>query len=87
MYEIRLKRSVLKFLKDQDKKVQRQLFKRIESLATDPFPTGCKKLSSDIYRIRSGVYRVIYHVQQKKLIIDVVKVGQRQSVYKHLCFQ
>ncbi|MFC1765005.1 type II toxin-antitoxin system RelE/ParE family toxin [Planctomycetota bacterium] len=87
MYEIRLKRSVVKFLKDQEKKVQRQIYRHIESLSENPFPVGCKKLEDDIYRVRSGVYRIIYHVRQQKLVIDVVKIGHRQSVYKHLDLQ
>ena len=87
MYEVRLKRSVEKFLSEPVLKLRRQLFKKIESLAENPFPPGSKKLSNDIYRIRSGNYRIIYQVKQSKLLVLVVKVGHRQGSYRHLDFQ
>jgi mRNA interferase RelE/StbE len=55
-YEIRIKPSAVKDLEGISTKQQRQrIVKRIQDLAQDPYPHGCKKLSGmEKYRIRVG---------------------------------
>lgn len=64
--------------------VQRRVVAKLFALADDPRPAGCKKLSrpDDLYRIRIGDYRVIYHIQDRNLIVTIVKVGHRGGVYE-----
>jgi mRNA interferase RelE/StbE len=52
-------------------------------LSADPRPPGCKKLAreEDLYRVRVGDYRIIYAVQDRILVVEVVKVGHRSWVY------
>lgn len=85
-YELRIKKSAAKELEAVSRKADRQrLVQRIQSLADDPRPPGCKKLSgSNKYRIRQGNYRVVYSVEDNKLIVYVVKIGDRKGVYKAL---
>ena len=47
-------------------------------------PPGVRKLkhTDDIYRLRVGCYRIIYQIADKKLIVLVVKVGDRKDVYR-----
>ena len=56
----------------------------MKSLQHDPRPSGVKKLGGedDLYRIREGDYRIIYTVQDKELIVLVVKIGDRKEVYR-----
>jgi mRNA interferase RelE/StbE len=55
----------------------------IRALGEAPRPQGCKKLSnSEYWRIRVGVYRVLYKIEEKRLLILVVKVGHRREVYR-----
>src|SRR5467141_3577883 len=44
-----------------------RLAKRIDALATDPRPSGVKKLggTEDLYRLRGGDYRVIYLIEDR----------------------
>ena len=58
--------------------------KRILSLGENPRPVGSKKLTDedDLYRLRIGDYRVIYQVQDKVLLVLVVKIGNRREVYR-----
>ncbi len=64
------------------KKIRQQLVRRIQHLAENPRPSGCQKLSGhDRYRIRQGVYRIVYAVEDDKLVVYVVKVGHRKDVY------
>lgn len=56
---------------------------RIESLAQDPRPAGCEKLSAeDKYRIRQGDYRVVYQVEDDTREVTVFKIGHRREVYR-----
>ncbi len=85
MYKIELKPQAAKFIAAQPKKLQRQLIAHIELLAIDPRPAGAKLLHTKekLYRIRSGDYRVIYQIQDKILLVAVVKVGDRKDVDRH----
>jgi mRNA interferase RelE/StbE len=64
--------------------VQKRIVKRLKSLRENPRPQGVKKLAGeeDLYRIREGDYRIIYTIQDKKLIVLVVKIGDRKDVYR-----
>ena len=62
---------------------RRRIVRRIENLAEEPRPPGCEKLSGeDKYRVRQGNYRIVYAVEDEKLVVYVVKVGHRREVYR-----
>jgi mRNA interferase RelE/StbE len=54
------------------------------SRGVNPRPDGCRKLAgaSMTYRIRVGRYRVVYTVEDDRLIVEIVRVGHRSSVYR-----
>jgi len=58
--------------------------KRIDSLATTPRPPGCKKLTGPepLYRIRVGDFRVIYSIEDRRLLVLVIRVGNRRDIYR-----
>ncbi len=60
----------------------------IDALAINPRPHGYKKLRGveDIYRVRSGGYRVLYQINDDAQLLEVliVKVGDRADVYRYL---
>ena len=60
-----------------------RVVRAIGELATTPRPRGCRKLAGheDVYRIRVGMYRVIYSIDDRRIIIVVLKLGHRKSVY------
>ena len=65
------------------KKLRRAIVARIRSLATDPRPPGCVKLSgADKYRVRHGAYRILYRIEDDRLIVVVVRVAHRKSAYR-----
>jgi mRNA interferase RelE/StbE len=51
-----------------------------------PRPPGCVKLTGypNLYRIRVGNYRIVYEIQDAKLIIIVITVADRKDVYRDL---
>ena len=54
------------------------------SLGENPRPEGYIKLkgSDHLFRIRVGPYRIIYTIQDDKLIVLVLEIGDRKEVYK-----
>lgn len=82
-YKIVFKRSVAKDLRPIPNQDVTRILSRIDLLAVDPRPSGAEKLSGqEKYRIRQGVYRIIYEIVDEELIVVVVKVGHRRDVYK-----
>ena len=82
-YEIVFKKSVSKDLKKIPKKDVLKVLKVIRSLAENPRPSGVKKLSGqEKYRLRQGDDRILYAIEDDKLVITVVKVGNRRDVYR-----
>lgn len=82
-YKITFKRSVAKDLRSVPRRDVKRILKRIDALAENPRGEGCIKLSGlDRYRIRLGLYRVVYEIIDDRLVITVVRVGHRSSVYK-----
>lgn len=83
-YTVQIKRSALKGLQGLSGQLQAQLRKQIDSLAENPRPSGVKKLARDenLYRVRVGNYRIIYQIQDKALLILVIKIGHRREVYR-----
>jgi mRNA interferase RelE/StbE len=69
-----------------DAGVRRRVRHAIDALAETPRPGGCKKLSAteNAYRIRVGDYRVLYEIQDRRLIVLVVRVAHRREVYREL---
>jgi len=53
-------------------------------LGEDPHPPGSRKLSgyTDVFRIRVGVFRVLYSVERRRLIVIILKLGHRKDVYR-----
>jgi mRNA interferase RelE/StbE len=82
-YKIFFKESVEKDLRSIPKKDLKKILSRIEALAKDPRPPIHEKLTGqEKYRIRQGVYRIIYSVQDNALTVWVVKVGHRKDIYR-----
>jgi mRNA interferase RelE/StbE len=84
-YSIQFKNSALKELRKLPKAFSEQVAKDINDLANNPRPHGHKKLEGNesLYRIRSGNYRVVYQIQDKVLMILVVRIGDRKDVYNN----
>lgn len=55
----------------------------ISRLANAPRPSGAIKLTDlgGAYRIRVGKYRVVYRIQDQKLLILVIAVAERGKIY------
>lgn len=82
-YKIFIKSSAAKELKRLPRSDARRITLKIQALSKEPRPQGCEKLSAqERYRIRQGNYRIIYSIEDDRLIVYVVKIAHRRSVYK-----
>ena len=82
-YRIIFKKSVAKDLRGIPNREVKRILDRISALSENPRAEGCIKLSAqERYRVRQGVYRIVYEIQDSELIVIVVKVAHRNSAYK-----
>lgn len=82
-YELEFRKSVARDLRPFPKQDVKRIMHRIRALADDPRPAGCEKLSGqERYRVRQGVYRIIYEIEDARLTVLIVKVGHRREVYR-----
>ncbi len=83
-YRIEWRNSTKKDLRKIEAQDRLRIITAVEALASDPFPSGCRKLSGSeySYRIRTGNYRILYDVHSGYLVVEVIKVGHRKDVYR-----
>ena len=82
-YRLFIKPSAVKDIEALPKKDRGRVVAKVQSLASDPRPPGCEKLSGhEFHRLRQGNYRILYAVHDTDLVIVVIKVGHRREVYR-----
>lgn len=83
-YRIEFVRQASKQFKSLSKQDQKRVKAKVDTLVTEPRPNGVVKLSGkdNLYRVRAGNYRIIYNIQDNKLLVLVVKIGHRRDVYQ-----
>jgi mRNA interferase RelE/StbE len=81
-YEVEIKKSALKSLKEIPKRDQLRISGIIDSLAENPLPPKALKLTGrDGYRIRVGKYRIIYTFNNRVFKVLVIQIGHRKNAY------
>lgn len=81
-YELIYTKNSLRDIKKLDRVAQKRLAKSLERLAQKPFSYAQKLILPQLggYRFRIGNYRVIFDIEDKKIII--LRVGHRREIYK-----
>ena len=74
------RRNLLALPKD----VLRRVDACIRALAATPRPRRTKRIKGvpDLWRVRVGDYRILYTIEDRNLLIVVVRVGHRRDVYR-----
>ena len=83
-YSVELKASARKELERLPAKLIQRIFPKLEELASEPRPAGCKKLKGgqQEWRIRVGDYRVVYTIDDARLRVSVTRIRNRSEVYQ-----
>lgn len=87
MLKINLSKQAEKFLRNIPPKHAKQIAKKLVQLRLDPKPQDVKKLINSVYlRVDSGEYRIIYLLNEKTGILEIVIIGKRNDgqVYRKL---
>jgi mRNA interferase RelE/StbE len=85
VYKIQISKIAIKFLNKVPKKDQEKIAIRIKELSNNPRSDEVIKLTNfkpDTYRARQGDYRILFHIHDKTLIIDVIDIDHRKDSYK-----
>ena len=80
-YSFKFEKAAIKFLKRQNPSTQQRIMDAIHKL---PHEGDIKPMQGwpGYYRLRVGKYRVIYTVDNGRLVVVVVGAGSRGDVYK-----
>ena len=82
-YSIRIKASAAKALARIAQPNRARLIEAIDALRGNPNSGGVLKGEfSGLRRIRVGDYRIVFEVQQRELVILVIRIGHRREVYR-----
>jgi mRNA interferase RelE/StbE len=83
-YSIEFHPAALRDLRQLTRQIQAQIAPVIDALADEPPLSGVVKLhgAENLYRVRSGDYRILYEIRDSALIVVVVKIGNRREVYR-----
>lgn len=83
-YKIVVQRRASRAFLALDGPVRSRVGAAIDALANDPRPPGAKALVGmvGVLRIRVGAYRVLYEVQDDRLVVLVIDVGHRREIYR-----
>jgi mRNA interferase RelE/StbE len=85
MYSIEFEKEARKALLSLPKNTSALIREKIEAIAASPYAqhNNAKKLEGKSgYRLRVGDWRVIYEIQNDRLVVLVVKIGSRGGVYQ-----
>ncbi len=84
MYEVKYSRDAEKFILKLNPKNKKQIQESVEKLRNQDSSCDIKKLSGrkSNYRLRAGIFRIIYIKHNKLLIIEIIKISKRDKAYK-----
>lgn len=85
-YDIRISDDARQSFSKLAKAIQQRVYDKLNEIATseDPFRYVKRLKGVELFSLRIGGYRVIMDIKRKELIILVVRVGPRKSVYDKL---
>lgn len=85
-YQLEIKRRAEKELSGLPPKIRRQVLRKILALEERPRPYNRVPLKGEenAHRMRSGDYRILYHIDEKARKVTVFRVRHRKEAYRGL---
>ena len=83
MYKIRILRRAIKDISKVPRDYAQLISQHIDGLTENPLPPDAKKLkgASD-YRLRVGIYRILYDINDEEQTITIYRVKHRREAYR-----
>lgn len=82
MFEILFSETSEKQLEKLERSVQERILNALERIRIRPESFVKRLVGSQFYRLRVGNYRVILDIVHDKVLIIVIEIGHRHSIYK-----
>jgi len=85
VFQILFTKQAVRSIQKMPQDVRDLIRKKLEQIAIDPFgshPNVTKLQNREGYRLRVGDWRLIYDLQNEKLVIMVLKVAPLGEVYR-----
>ena len=85
-YTVRMSNRAAREFRKMDRRDQVRIAARIDQLAKRPRPDDVTKLAGveDVYRIRSGDYRILYQIRDEEMLVIVARIAPRGQAYRRL---
>jgi mRNA interferase RelE/StbE len=85
-WQMVLLREPKKVLAKVPSDLRRRLLTALHGLEADPRPSGCRELQGhdELLRLRVGDWRIIYSVQDDRLVVIVIEIAPRGGAYRNL---
>ncbi|SHG68123.1 mRNA interferase RelE/StbE [Fodinibius roseus] len=83
-YNVVFSKRARRDIKKMDPDAQAQIIEAAEALAENPRPQSSKPMRGEykgFWRERTGNYRIIYEIQDQKLVVFVIRAGHRKDIY------
>jgi len=82
-YEVRIKASAEREMNSLPPELFDRIARAILRLELTPRPRGSKKLGGrEEYRLRVGVYRILYGIDDARRVVQVLAVRHRKDAYR-----
>jgi len=85
LYEVELTPAAARQLRKLDHPVQRRIYHRLRRLGTELRPKSVarfKGMARTLYCIREGSYRIVYAIEDDRLLILVIRIAHRREAYR-----
>ena len=83
MYTIKFTENSEKVLKKLERDTQERIIKVLERVKIRPDNFVEKLVGEPGFKLRVGNYRIILDIDNKDLIVLVIKIGHRRNIYKN----
>lgn len=86
-WQLKLHKQAVRFLRGLPARTQQRVRGKLDALCADPFNTAAldiRRMAGEdgLWRLRIGPLRAIYEIQQDRLLLYVLTIGNRGDVYK-----
>lgn len=82
-YRVTISSAARRAIRLLDRPIQLRIVRAAEALGLEPRPSGCRKLEgADLWRVRVGDWRIVYRIEDDRLLVLVIRVGHRGDVYR-----
>ena len=84
-WDVHFHQKLEKEIRRLPKQYIQNIFEAIENLAINPHPPQSNKVQGhELWRIRVGVYRILYEIDEENHIVRTYRIGHRKNVYLNI---